>query len=168
MYFTREGMTTDLANNSRINSQLNGAPVYLQADYDIPSIPIERQIRQTQNTTANTNASASKVVPNGNLWLCGDNPTAATVVYALTSQDLYNLGNRRVTLSFIGTRHAANSITITLPASGRFVASGSAAFYTSMTIAPNVYGAVDIVFSELTGGFVYVNIVGDTTGFTFA
>ncbi len=161
-------MTTDLANNSRINSQLNGAPVYLQADYDIPSIPIERQIRQTQNTTANTNASASKVVPNGNLWLCGDNPTAATVVYALTAQDLYNLGNRRVTLSFIGTRHAANSITITLPASGRFVAPGSAAFFTSMTIAPNVYGAVDLVISELTGGFVYVNVVGDTTGFTFA
>ena len=161
-------MTTDLANNSRINNQLNGAPVFLQADYDQHSIPIERQIRQTQDTTANTNASVSKVVPNGNLWLCGDNPTAATVVYTLTTQDLYNLGNRRVTLSFIGTRHAANSIRITLPASGRFVAPGSAAFFTSMTITPNVYGSVDLVFSELTGGFVYVCVVGDTTGFTFA
>lgn len=161
-------MTTDLANNSRINSQLNGAPVFLQADYDQHSIPVERQIRQTQDTTANTNVSVSKIVPNGNLWLCGDNPTAATVVYTLTAQDLYNLGNRRITMCFNGTRHAANSVTITLPASGRFVASGSAAFFTSMTITPNVYGAVDLVFSELTGGFVYVAVVGDTTGFTFA
>lgn len=161
-------MTTDLANNSRINSQLNGAPVYLQADYDQHSIPVERQVRQTQDLTANTNASANKIVPNGNLWLCNDNPTAATVTYTLAAQDIYNLGNRRITMCFIGTRHAANSVTITLPASGRFVAPGSAAFFTSMTIAPNVYGSVDLVFSELTGGFVYVAVVGDTTGFTFA
>lgn len=161
-------MTTNLANNSRINSQLNGAPVSLLADYDIPTIPIERQIQQTQDLTANTNASASKVVPNGNLWLCNDDPTAATVVYTLVAQDLYNLGNRRITMCFIGTRHAANSVTVTLPAIGRFVAPGSAAFFTSMTITPNVYGAVDLIFSELTGGFVYVTVVGDTTGFTFA
>lgn len=161
-------MTTNLANNSRINSQLNGAPVSLLADYDIPTIPIERQIQQTQDLTANTNASASKVVPNGNLWLCNDNPTAATVVYTLTAQDMYNLGNRRITMCFIGTRHAANSVTVDLPAIGRFVAPGSHAFYTSMTIAPNVYGAVDLIFSELTGGYVYVTVVGDISGFTFA
>lgn len=161
-------MTTDLANNSRINSQLNGAPQFLQADYDSHSIPVERQIRQTQDTTANTNASVSKIVPNGNLWLCGDNPTAATVAYTLSTQDLYNLGNRRITLCFMGTRHAANSVSITLSAVGRFVAPGSAAFYTVMTIPANVYGAVDLVFSELTGGYVYVSVVGDATGFTFA
>ena len=161
-------MTTDLANNSRINSQLFGAPVYLQADYDKSSIPIERQIRQTQDLTANTNASANKVVPNGNLWLCNDNPTAATVTYTLSTQDVYNLGNRRVTVCFIGTRHAANSVTIVLPASGRYVVPGSTAFFTSMTLPPNVYGSVDLVFSELTGGFVYVAVVGDVTGYTFA
>lgn len=161
-------MTTDAANNSRIQSQLFGTHVYLQADYDNPTVPIERQIRQTQDTTANTSASASKVLPNGNLWLCNDNTTTGNVIYALTAQDLANLGNRRITLSFIGTRNAANAVRVTLPANGRFVAPGSAAFFTSMTFAPNVYGSVDLVFSDVLAGFYYVNVVGETAGFTFA
>jgi len=161
-------MTTDAANNSRINSQLFGSAVFLQADYDNPSVPIERQIRQTQDVTANTSASASRVVPNGNVWMCTDNTTTGNVICALTSQDLANLGNRRITLSFVGTRNAANAVRITLPANGRFVAPGSAIFFTSMTFAPNVYGSVDLVFSDLVSGFYYVNVVGETTGFTFA
>lgn len=161
-------MTTDLANNSRIGSQLPGVHKFLLADYDNPSIPLERQIRGTFDTTANTNASASKIVPDGNFWKCTDNPTAATVSYTLTLQEVYNLGNRRVTFCFDGTRHAANSVSITLPAGARFVVTGEAAFHTVMTITPNVYVAVDLVFSELSGGVVDVAVVGNTTGFVWA
>jgi len=161
-------MTTDLANNSRLGAQLPGAPKFLLADYDNPNLPLEKQIRASFSTTANTNASASKIVPDTNFWKCTDNPTAATVAYTLTLQDVYNLGNRRVTLCFDGTRHAANSVSVTLPVGARFVVTGEAAFHTVMTITPNVYVAVDLVFGELCGGTVDVAVVGDTTGFVWA
>lgn len=163
-------MTSALANNSKLNSsELFGSPQFLAVQYGT-QIPLEDQVQLTSSITTNTNASASKVVPSTDIWDCRDNPTAATVVYTLTTQQLYNMLGRKTVFMFSGTLHAVNSVTVVLPAEANYVVTGGAAGLVSMTITPNVRTCVELFWSYSEGGVApfRVGVVGDTTGFTFA
>lgn len=166
-------MTSNLATNSKLNSEeLFGSPVFLRTKHNNPNVPLEDQIQLTCTATSNVVGSpaASRVVPSTDIWDCRDDPTAGTVVYTLTAAQLRNMLGRKTVFAFSGTLHAANSVTVVLPAEGEFVVTGGAAGLTSMTIAPNVRTAVELfwTYSEGVAGDYRVVVIGNTTGFTFA
>lgn len=162
-------MTSELATNSlEATNSLRGYKVFLEADYENHTIPLERQIPQIhvfENIGAGVQVGFT--LPREPVWIINSDLTLGSITLQPTNQQCVNMDQRRTLITFAGTPDVANSITITLPAGWEWVGTGLAAGLVSMTLPVNVSSAIEVNWA-VSGTDKYAILNGSLAGYSFA
>lgn len=159
-------MTSPLATNSLVPSdRLLGYKNYLEASYEEPSYPIERQIPQTITTNAPTvGVHTNENLPRENIWVITTDLSAGSVTFNLNAVNVNNMVGRCTTLVFDGVPDLVNFVRFNLPAGYNWVATGLATGLVQMTLPVNTASVINIYWAD--NGRVLLN--GNLAGYSFA